>query len=83
MLKTYRKQALAVTFSIFAWAAYADGGDVSIPVSYPTDEPQATEQTCAEAARTALFLRELSKTDGDVDPSLPAIPECKDEPQTT
>jgi hypothetical protein len=83
MLKTYRKQALAAIFSLFAWAAYADGSEVSLPVSYPIEEPQPTEQSCAEAARTAVFLRELQRTDGDVDPSLPAIPQCNEDPQRT
>ena len=77
------KQALVAIVSLLACAAHADGGDVSMPASYPIEEPQAVEQTCADAARNAAFLRELARTDGDVEPDSPAIPECNEEPKRT
>lgn len=66
------KALVPATFALFAFAAFANGGDVSLPAAYPTEEVRASETSCeADAA----FRRELAKSDGEVNPDAPACNE--------
>jgi len=79
MLKTLK--ALAVASAAFAFVpgvGLADSDVIAQPVAYPMDQ-EAPAKGCAEAIRDAQFLRELQKTDGDMNPELPATPECEQE----
>ena len=74
-------KALAVASAVFAFVpgvALADNEFVSQPVAYPIDQ-EVPAKGCDEAIRDAQFLRELQKTDGDMNPELPATPECDQE----
>ena len=76
MTRTNRNALVAVAAAFFALAAHADGGDVAIPVAYPQDEPQVEQRTCTQALEDAAFRRELARSDGDVNPDTPSVPEC-------
>jgi len=79
-MTNFKRNALVPTaFAFVAFAAFADGGEVTLHVVYPTEEPQAIERTCEEAANDAVFLRELAKTDGNVEPDTPPIPQCNEQ----
>ena len=71
--------AIAAALAFVPGIALADNNEfVSQPVAYPMDQ-EAPAKSCTEAIRDAQFLRELQKTDGDVNPELPATPECEQE----
>ena len=76
MTKTYRNALVPVAAAFFALAAYADGGDVTLPVAYPQDESQVEQRTCAQALEDAAFRREMARTDGDPNPDATSVPEC-------
>ena len=79
MLKTL--QALAVASAALAFVpgvCVADSDVIAQPVAYPIDQ-EVPAKGCDEAIRDAQFLRELQRTDGDVNPEMPAVPECEQE----
>jgi hypothetical protein len=75
---TYLKPAAVVllAFAFGPGAALSGGSTESQPVAYPVEDSPATPPSCEQARRDAEFLRELKKTDGDVNPELGALPEC-------
>jgi hypothetical protein len=75
----YLKPAAVVLLAVaFGPAvAFSDGSTESMPVAYPIQDPQPTPQTCDVLKRDAEFLRELRKTDGDVNPE-PVTIECNE-----
>jgi len=80
MTKTLKALAVAsVAFAFVPGVTLADPNEfVSQPVAYPMDQ-EVPAKSCSEALSDAQFLRELQKTDGDVNPELPATPECNNE----
>ena len=76
-MSTNLKAAVVVSFAfaLLPGAVLADSPDL-----VPNDAPyQQVQKTCAEALRDAQFLREMMKTDGDTNPELPPVGECRDE----
>jgi hypothetical protein len=74
--------AIAAALAFVPGIGLADNNEfVSQPVAYPIDQ-EVPAKGCDEAIRDAQFLRELQKTDGDVNPDMPATPECEQEKRT-
>lgn len=71
--------AIAAALAFVPGIGLADDNEfVTQPVAYPIDQ-EVPAKGCDEAIRDAQFLRELQKSEGDVSPELPAIPECEQE----
>ena len=77
MMKSLTAVTLVLAMSGFARAEDAagtgDGGQFE-PVSYDVSDVQSAPMSCRQARETAWFIRELSRTDGDVAPETPFIP---------
>lgn len=70
-----KKLALATLAAAFIPAvAFADDAYNSQPAAAPLDE--YVPRTCEEAQRDAWLIREMKRTDGDVNPEIDAVPEC-------
>lgn len=77
------KQGVTMAASLAAMLAMAglaraDGGDYLLPASYTEGDAQfesrdAEPVSCAAMRETAWFLSELQKSDGQVQPEVPAV----------
>ena len=77
MLKKLKLLALASLCSAFLPnAVLADADVISLP-SVTSEE--IAPKSCAEALREAEFIREMKRTDGDTNPDLGDVPECRAE----
>jgi hypothetical protein len=79
-MKSFKRNALVpMVLAFFAATVHADGGEVSQPAAYPTEEVQVQTSTCDNNARDAALRHELARTDGDVDPVAPAAAPCDEQ----
>jgi hypothetical protein len=74
---TLSAAALSAIF-VMAGAARADGGEYLLPVGYAATESNFEERgaepvSCANLRQTSWFLHEMEKSDGQVEPTAPAV----------
>jgi len=77
MLKNLKLLALASLCSaLFPSAVLADADVISMP---DVTAEEVAPKSCAEATKEAEFIREMKRTDGDTNPELGDVPECRAE----
>lgn len=76
MLKSKLLVLATLCSAFYFGAAVADSDVINLP---PVTDEAPVAKSCAEAQREAEFIREMKRTDGDTNPELGDVPECRTE----